>query len=243
MTDRLPPVAPASLRVVVDVAARRAALLAPPAAAARIGPGPDGSFPPIALFDGHTLYVRAFDAAAVGARPWVAVDLDHAIGQQTSSTDALTRPRTLGDLALVSPIDLLDLGRGLLTGSVTATDRGRLSGRTSIDKEVRARHLDPSAADPLRHRHAAFAATDDINPMRVDLSGDGQVQHLSVDLVGRPEYGVQVRTTFALDLDATPTASLPSTPAAADVVRVDDLGEVRNALDAWATSPGAGAGA
>jgi hypothetical protein len=237
------PSPPATVRVVIDPVRRRASLLAPPAAAARLGPEPGGGFPAIALFDGPSLYVRAVDAAAVGARPWLAVDLDHLGAVATASTDDLQKPRTLGDLAVIGPIELLDLARGFLTGSVSTTAAGSYRGRTSIEKDHRARRLDPSDAEPLLDRLRAFAVSGDVHEISVDVAADGHLARLEVGLVGRPEYGVKVTTRFTLAMDdGPPSGVVPPAPAAEDLVTVDELGDARATLDAWAIAPGAGAG-
>jgi hypothetical protein len=238
-----PPVPPVSVRVVLDPVHRRAALLAPPAAAARLGPNAGGGFPAIALFDGTTLYVRAVDAAAVGARAWLGVDLESLGAVGTASTDELQQPRTLGALAVLGPIELLDLARGFLTGSVTMTAPGSYRGRTSIEKEHRARRLEPSDARPLLDRLRAFAVSDDVQPLAVSVTPDGRLAHLEVGLVGRPEYGVKVTTRLTLAMDDGPAEGVvPPAPPEEDVVTVDDLGDARTTLDAWAVAPVAGAG-
>lgn len=237
------PSAPPSLRVVVDASRRRAALLAPPSAAAKIGATAKGGFPALVVFDGTRIYVRSADAGLVGARPWLAADVTKlgAIGKAT--TEDLATPRTAGDLVVLSPIDLLDLARGFLTGSVAVDSRQppAYRGRTSLDKDFRERHRDPSDADTIQDLLRTFAAKDDIQPIKVELDGRGALRRLAVSFVGKPEYGVRFSTTLDLSLEAATEpvdVSVLDVPPATDVVVLDSLGDLRDAVDQWTPAAG-----
>lgn len=231
----------ATLRVVVDRVKRRAALLAPASAAARIGATPGKGFPALVLFDHDRVYVRAADGGLVGARPWLAADLTDLGSVGVATTESLSQPRTVGDLVLVSPIEVIDLALGVLTGSVRA-DAGGAPGtaayraQTSIEKEFRQRHLDPSDDKHFVDVLRSLAVKDDINPIKVQFDGRGDLHGVAVDLIGRPEYGVRFATTFALEFDASASpadATVFEVPTAGDVVEVTSLGDLRAGIDEW----------
>lgn len=227
----------ASLRVVVDRAGRRAALLAPPEAAARIGISGGGSFPALVLFDGDRVYVRATDAGLVGARPWLAMDLRDLGAVTVAQTDELSRPRTAGDLVVVSPMQVLDLALGVLTGSVTRLSATQYRAKTSIEKEYRERDFEASDTKDFEQALRSFAAKDDINPIDFSLAPDQSLQKVAVDLIGRPEYGIKFATQFVLELDpkGDVDTSVFAVPRRADVVEVNSIGDIRAAIDEWTT--------
>jgi hypothetical protein len=180
----------------------------------------------------------------VGARPWLAGRLDDISGVVKATTDDLRRPLTPGELLVVSPVDVINLTLGFLTGSVaTSTDNGATvhRGRTSIDKEMRERHLDPDDADPFRDILKRFAAKDDVNPLTVVLDRAGALQEVAVAFTGRPEYGIRFATTFTLSLEpvAPVDRSVFALPRRADVVEVSSLTDLRAAVDQWAAIGGA----
>lgn len=239
------PSSPPSLRVLIDASNRRAVLLAPPRAAARIGATRAGGFPALVLFTESRVYVRSADADLVGARPWLAADVKRLGAIAKATSEVLASPRTSGDLVVLSPIDVLDLARGFLTGSVT-TDAGPLvtyRGRTSLDKDFRERRRDPSDADAIRDLLRSFSAKDDVNPITVQIDASGALRRVAVSFVGRPEYGIRFATTLDLELENAKEpidTSVFATPRAADVVLVESLGDLRAAVDQW-TAPGGGA--
>jgi hypothetical protein len=240
LAPRTGTVAAPTLRVVVDRAKRRAALLAPPAAAARIGATATGGFPALVLFDHDRVFVRAADGALVGARPWLAADLTDLGAVGMATTESLSQRRTLGELVLVSPVEIIDLTLGVLTGSVRAQPGTPASYRaqSSIEKEFRERHRDPSDDKDFVDVLRSVAAKDDINPLTVELDAQGALRRVAVDFTGRPEYGVKFATTFTLDLDApggSVDTSVFDVPAPGDVVEVTSLGDLRAGIDEWAT--------
>jgi hypothetical protein len=242
-----PAAVPVRLQVVVDVAHDRAALLAPPAAAARIGATEAVGFPPLVIFDDGRVYVRAPDSDLVGARPWLAGRVDEISGVVKATTDDLRRPLTDGELLVVSPLDVMHLALGFLSGSVKASPENGATvyrGRTSIDKATRERDLDPDDADPFRDILKRFAAKDDVNPITVVLGRNRKLQSIAVAFTGRPEYGIRFATTFSLALEpATPgmtvDRSVFTLPKPADVVEVSSLTDLRAAVDQWAALGGA----
>jgi len=251
---------PVALDVVYDPAQHLAALLAPAAAAARIGPTGGGGIPALVLFDGPLIYVRQDDAGEIGARSWLELDTKTLgpVGKPTYTE--LSQPRTLGDLAVISPITLVEAGYGMLTGSVKIDATAELSppdgsipemaveyrGNTSLDKAARQLHRDPDTERPTQHLLQTFAAHDDINAMSVWIGPSGDLAQLSVEYWGRPERGVKFGITFLLALDPPSShridESVLTPPTPGQVVQVNDPGLLREALDQWwALSAGAAA--
>ncbi len=234
-----PALAPASLRVVLDRGARRAALLAPPAAAARIGISEGQSFPALVLFAGDRVYVRSSDVGLIGARAWLGMDLTELGAVTAPATEELAQPRSAGDLTIVSPIQVLDLALGLLTGSVKRPSPSTVKGNASIEKEYRERDREPSDSDDFLQILRLFAVKDDINPIGVELDAAQRIKAITIEFVGKPEYGVKFGTRFALTLDPVGPPidkSVLAIPARADVVEVSSLGDLRAAVDAWTLS-------
>lgn len=259
--------AAADLDLVLDPAHRRAALLAPASAAARVGPTPSGGRPALVLFDHDTIYVRRADLTTVGARQWYRLDTRQIVSLGTPTAAVLAAPRTLADLAVLNPVDVVQQAVGMLTGSLHdggaetlagpsgggSVTAHHYSGRTSLDKVTRQFHRDADSKKPWQRLLRIFAAKDDINPIAVWTGQDGRLDRLDLTYVGRPARRTRIDVTYSVVLAPSEPAPAPADlevltpPPGSDVVEVSSLAQIRGALGQWGVTaappdPSAGGG-
>jgi len=181
------------LAVTLDRSKRRAALSPTPGA------------PPIVLFDaGTAVYARRVTRSEYDRRKWARLDYARLPDFDVPSLRELGQASGPGDIAVIDPVFLTDLLRGVLTGSVelvrTAKDGSRLlTFNTSIDKAERKIRIDEADRKERAKLLRSLAITGDVHKGEAILKADGTVSSLRILLTERPDK----RT--AIDLEATLT--------------------------------------
>lgn len=181
------------LAVTLDRAKRRAALSPTPGA------------PPIVLFDaGTAVYARRVVRSEYDRRKWARLDYARLPDFDVPSLRELGQASGPGDVAVIDPVFLTDLLRGVLTGSVsverTAQDGSRLLRfNTSIDKAERKIRIAEADRKERAKLLRSLAITGDVHKGEAILKADGTVSSLRIWLTERPDK----RT--AIDLEVTLT--------------------------------------
>lgn len=244
---------PVTMGVLVDVAHHRAALIAPASVASKVGAASAAGGPAaLVLFDGAVTYVRRPTQGIVGARPWYRLDTSQLTQLSEPALEAMIAPRTYGDLAVISPITLLEQGSGLLTGSAQNKGVGRLAvagdpeqqathieANTSLEKTTRSFHRDADRRRDTERLLRAFAAHDDINPAAAWLTADGRLARFDLKYLSRPDRGVRIGIRYSVVFVPVPVIAGPTDadllvpPSAADSVGVTTLAQLRSALAQW----------
>lgn len=254
-------VAPARAELVVDGVRGRAALLAPSAAAAKIGVTTSTGGPPaLILFAGPVTYVRRPTQGIAGARPWYRFDTRTLRDLSLPSLERIAEPRALSDLVVVSPLVLLEQTAGVLTGSLeslgaeevavagSAAIADHYRANASIDKVTREFRRDADETRFTQRLLRAFAISGEINTLDAWLYRDGRLGRLALTYASRPEKGVRFDMRF--DMRLAPVSSQPAVarevldlPDSEDVVQVTTLSQLRGVVAQWfGTGTGQGAG-
>jgi hypothetical protein len=245
------PTVPAHADLVLDVTHNRAALLAPAAAAARIGVTTSNGGPPaLILFAGPVTYVRRPTQGIAGARPWYRFDSRTLGDLTTPSLEALAAPRTIGDLVVISPLVLLEQTSGVLTGSLKhlRSEPVRVSGaiagaehyraNASIEKVTREFRRDADATRATKRLLRVFGAGSEINTAEAWLYPDGRLGRLALTYPARPDKNNRFDVRFDLRLAPPASAARAATevlvtPQKKDVVEVATLSQLRNVVAQW----------
>lgn len=199
------------LAVTLDRSQRRAALSPTPGA------------PPIVLFDaGTAVYARRVTRSEHDRRKWARLDYERLPDvDDVPSLRELGQATGPGDVAVIDPVFLTDLLRGVLTGSVklqqTAADGSRLlTFNTSIDKAERKIRIDEADRKERAKLLRSLAITGDVHKGEAILRADGTVSSVRILLTERPDKRTAIDLEATLTLvpltaeDRVPTLSPPS---------------------------------
>lgn len=195
--------------------------------------GPDGT---VGLVGARVMFARRKQNGPADRRPWVRLDLERLADIDVPKVDALLQDLNPGVLAVITPQLVLELLHGVLTGSVEQrrlADGGRvIEFNTSIDKANRELRRSEDQRDDRKRLLRAAAITGDIFGGVAQLSTDGALQYLTLNLREQPDKRTKVKLVVELDLTKSGGDASLSPPARDRTIRVSTLSALRgNLLD------------
>ena len=206
--------------------------------------------PLVSLTHDRVLYARRKTKTKADRRPWVRLELDRLDDISKPRLEALIAQQNAGVLAVVSPLLVTDLLRGVLTGSIKqrqwAGGVRHLTFNVSVDKANRELDLSEDARDDRERLLHALAITGDIFKATATLRPDGSLARLTLKLVERPDKQNHINLLVEVVTDEAGAAPALNPPAREATIRVGSLAELRGSiLEQLAPTPaivGAGSG-
>ena len=189
---------------------------------------------PLVLHDDLVVYGRRYDVAPNEARPWVRYDLGR-LDESSARVNPMQDGPVLG-IELVSPIALLELTSGALTGSIEEVERTELNGVPVVHYEAnfdfekvyidtRRDAYSEERRDALLAVMDVAAISEEVHPGELWVDDEGRLRRFVVHLKrSRPRF-VKLELVLSVDVTNYGESPIDLTPPG-----VDELLDVDGAL-------------
>lgn len=190
----------------------------------------------VGLAGPRVMYAKRKLNGPADKRPWVRLELERLDDIEVPRLEALRNDQNAGAIAVISPQFVLDLLRGVLTGSVKTrpVDGGgkTVEFNTSIDKANRELRKSEDERDDRQRLLRSLAITGDIFKGVAQLRADGTLRALQLELKERPDRRTQLKILVDLDMDKGPKNAISLDAPGRDIsIRVGSLAALRTNIN------------
>lgn len=212
---------------------------------------PTGGLRPVLVADGVQVYQRRLGTQSTSAHPWVRLNLEDLYSQRKRMAVSTVGPR------LISPVTLVDLLRGTLTGSVHADGHEVIDGvpttryRLNVDLDKAYKHAPRQQREAFEVVRALSGFRSVVHGGRVWLDDHGVVRRAEMRLHQQLLLHVTIELAFELQLANVGRAPAVDVPARSETASISDVSSLAAAMNLGRNqqqgpgtgSAGAGAGA